>query len=96
MKAGLEPSPVLLNSLSTIRDVLRDNLVDGGLFHEFGLDYLGPVDGHNLPELIRTLETAREHKGPVVVHVRTRKGLGFAPAQQDKTGQWHGVPPLIR
>ncbi|WP_370687815.1 1-deoxy-D-xylulose-5-phosphate synthase, partial [uncultured Faecalibaculum sp.] len=94
VKAGLEPSPVLLNSLSTIRDVLRDNLVDGGLFHEFGLDYLGPVDGHNLPELIRTLETAREHKGPVVVHVRTRKGLGFAPAQQDKTGQWHGVPPF--
>lgn len=94
VKAGLEPSPALLNGLSSIRDVLRDSLVDGGLFQQFGLDYLGPVDGHNLPELIRTLETAREHHGSVVVHVRTRKGMGYGPAQQDRTGQWHGVPPF--
>lgn len=94
VKDGLRPSSPLLSGLSMVRDALKDSLVDGGLFQQFGIDYLGPVDGHNIPELIRTLETAREHHGPIVVHVRTQKGKGYGPAQKDRIGKWHGVPPF--
>lgn len=84
----------LLNSLSHIRDSLKDSLVDAPLFKEFNLDYLGPVDGHDLSALIKVLETAKEHEGPIVVHVLTKKGKGYKFAEQDKTGKWHGVGPF--
>ncbi|EOS61077.1 1-deoxy-D-xylulose-5-phosphate synthase [Firmicutes bacterium M10-2] len=84
----------LLNSLSHIRDSLKDSLVDAPLFKEFNLDYLGPVDGHDLSALIKVLETAKEHDGPIVVHVLTKKGKGYKLAEQDKTGKWHGVGPF--
>lgn len=84
----------ILNGLTYVRDSLKNSLVEGGLFQDFDLDYLGPVNGHDIPELIRVLETARDHDGPIVVHVRTTKGKGYLPAQQDKTGTWHGVGPF--
>lgn len=84
----------LLSGLTFVRDSIKNSLVDGGLFQDFNVDYLGPVNGHNIPELIRAMEAARSHDGPVVIHVQTRKGKGYAPAEQDKTGKWHGVPPF--
>ena len=84
----------LLHSLTHLRDSLKDSLVDAPLFKEFNLDYLGPVDGHNIPALIKVLETAKDHEGPIVVHVITQKGKGYKLAEQDRTGKWHGVGPF--
>ena len=56
-----------------------------------GLEYLGPIDGHNYHELFNALETAKQHDGPVLVHVITTKGKGFRLSENDKNGHWHGV-----
>lgn len=94
LKSQNRAGNALLSGLTFVRDSLKSSLVDGGLFQDFNLDYLGPVNGHNIPELIRAFEAACSHAGPVVIHVRTVKGKGYGPAEKDKTGKWHGVPPF--
>ncbi len=76
------------------RQYLKHQMIDSPLFSAFNLDYIGPVDGHNLEELIPVLETAKEHDGPIVVHVVTKKGKGYQPAENDVIGKWHGVSPF--
>ncbi len=61
------------------------------LFEELGFNYIGPIDGHNIDELVATLQNMRELKGPQFLHIRTKKGKGYAPAENDPTG-FHGVP----
>ncbi|APZ44551.1 1-deoxy-D-xylulose-5-phosphate synthase [Acidihalobacter ferrooxydans] len=63
------------------------------LFAEFGIAYAGPVDGHDLPALVDALRTLREGRGPRLLHVVTRKGRGYAPAEADPVG-YHGVRPF--
>ena len=58
------------------------------------MDYLGPVDGHNIEELIRVLKIAKKNKKSVVVHVITQKGKGYQFAENDKNGKWHGASPF--
>lgn len=58
----------------------------GAVFEELGFTYVGPIDGHNLQELITTFEAAHQHPGPVLVHVATVKGKGYEIAEQDKVG----------
>ena len=67
-------------------------MVTGGtLFEELGFYYVGPIDGHNLEHLIPVLENVRDAKqGPVLVHVVTKKGKGYAPAE-DSADKYHGV-----
>ncbi|SJZ90320.1 1-deoxy-D-xylulose-5-phosphate synthase [Anaerorhabdus furcosa] len=89
-----EAGKTLLAGMSAIKDKLKDSVVESGLFGEFGLEYLGPVDGHNIKDLIHILEAAKKHDGPVVVHVLTRKGKGYKPCENDKLGSWHGVGPF--
>ena len=62
-------------------------------FEEFGLRYIGPIDGHDLRALESAMLSANEYKGPVVVHVATQKGRGFKPAENQPAG-WHGVGPF--
>ncbi|WP_017755719.1 1-deoxy-D-xylulose-5-phosphate synthase [Calidifontibacillus oryziterrae] len=76
-----------------VKDSLKYLLVSGVFFEELGFTYLGPVDGHNFNELFDNLHYARKTKGPVLVHVITKKGKGYEPAELDKTGEWHGVGP---
>lgn len=76
------------------RTYLKNQIIDAPLFSQFNLDYIGPVDGHDLNELIPVLETARDHEGPIVVHVVTKKGKGYPPAEKDTIGAWHGVGPF--
>ena len=64
-------------------------------FEALGLHYCGPVDGHDLHALLPALERLRGAKGPTVLHVRTRKGKGFAPAEQDPF-RWHATTPFDR
>lgn len=81
----------LLKGMRQLKNTLKENVVDTSIFGEFNLDYIGPVDGHDLRMIIKVLEIARKHKGPIVVHVITKKGKGYSFAEEDKDGVWHGV-----
>jgi len=65
----------------------------GAVFEELGFTYMGPVDGHNLQELINTFKEAHNHVGPVLVHVATTKGKGYAIAEKDQVG-YHAQSPF--
>lgn len=79
------------NILKNMKDHLKGKVVDSYFFDELNIDYLGPIDGHNIKELIKVLETAKEHDGPIVIHVKTKKGKGYPYAEDDKIGKYHGV-----
>ena len=68
-------------------------LVPGTLFEELGWNYIGPIDGHDLPTLIATLRNMRDLSGPQFLHVVTKKGKGFAPAELDPIA-WHAINKL--
>lgn len=68
-------------------------LVPGTLFEELGWNYIGPIDGHDLPTLVATLRNMRDMKGPQLLHVVTKKGKGFAPAELDPIG-YHAITKL--
>ena len=68
-------------------------LVPGTLFEELGWNYIGPIDGHDLPTLIATLRNMRDLSGPQFLHVVTKKGKGFAPAELDPIA-WHAISKL--
>lgn len=68
-------------------------LVPGTLFEELGWNYIGPIDGHDLPTLVATLRNMRDLKGPQFLHVVTKKGKGFAPAELDPIG-YHAITKL--
>ncbi|MBQ0742455.1 MAG: 1-deoxy-D-xylulose-5-phosphate synthase [Pseudomonas sp.] len=68
-------------------------LVPGTLFEELGWNYIGPIDGHDLPTLIATIGNMRELKGPQFLHVVTQKGKGFSPAEADPIG-YHAITKL--
>jgi 1-deoxy-D-xylulose-5-phosphate synthase len=74
-------------------DSLKNMFVPGMLFEDLGVRYVGPVDGHDMHELIETLENVRDMQGPRVVHVLTQKGKGYAQAEQDPV-VWHGAKPF--
>jgi 1-deoxy-D-xylulose-5-phosphate synthase len=76
-----------------LKDSLKYMLMSGVFFEELGFTYLGPVDGHNYEDLLENLHYAKKTKGPVLVHVITKKGKGYKPAESDVIGEWHGTGP---
>lgn len=76
-----------------IKDSLKYLFVSGIFFEELGFTYLGPVDGHNYEDLFENLAYAKKQEGPVLLHVITKKGKGYNPAENDKIGTWHGTGP---
>jgi 1-deoxy-D-xylulose-5-phosphate synthase len=68
-------------------------IVPSTLFEEFGFNYLGPIDGHDLPILLRTLQTVQTVEGPNLLHIITSKGKGYAPAEEDPV-KYHAVGPF--
>ncbi|MGA0734415.1 MAG: 1-deoxy-D-xylulose-5-phosphate synthase N-terminal domain-containing protein, partial [Steroidobacteraceae bacterium] len=68
-------------------------VLPGGLFEELGFNYIGPIDGHDIDALVRTLRNQRQLPGPQFLHVVTRKGKGYAPAEGDPI-KWHGPGPF--
>lgn len=68
-------------------------LVPGNLFEELGFKYVGPINGHSIPQLVQTFREFRDYAHPVLVHVVTRKGQGWKPAEQDPVF-WHGANPF--
>ena len=73
-------------------DLLRNIVTGGTLFSELGFYYVGPVDGHDVDNLVQILENVKNsnHQGPVLIHVRTQKGKGYKPAE-DSGDKYHGV-----
>ncbi|MBV1952101.1 MAG: 1-deoxy-D-xylulose-5-phosphate synthase, partial [Cycloclasticus sp.] len=69
---------------------LKGMVIPGTLFEELGFNYIGPVDGHDLATLIKTLTNLKDLKGPQFLHIVTQKGKGFLPAEADPVG-YHGV-----
>ncbi|WP_261378233.1 1-deoxy-D-xylulose-5-phosphate synthase [Paenibacillus agilis] len=82
----------LAKTAERVKDGLKYLVVSGVLFEELGFTYLGPVDGHDIPKLIELFEQANKIEGPVLVHVITRKGKGYSPAEAD-SHKWHGITP---
>ena len=72
------------------KEILKWNLLRKSMFEYMGFEYIGPVDGHDIPELIRLLKAARDMEKPVLVHVITRKGRGYQPSEESPS-KFHGV-----
>ena len=78
----------------SIKDRIKRNVLSESMFSEFGIDYVGPIDGHNFEELITGFEMAKRMNHSVVIHVHTIKGKGYPLAEYDKQGLYHGVAPF--
>jgi 1-deoxy-D-xylulose-5-phosphate synthase len=76
-----------------MRDSFLSLVTPGFLFESLGFQYVGPIDGHNISEMITTLESVKKLDGPTLVHVLTKKGKGYAPAEQDPI-KFHAVTPF--
>jgi len=70
---------------------MKGMVVPGTLFEELGFNYIGPIDGHDLPTLLTTLKNMKQLHGPQFLHIGTRKGKGYPPAEEDPIA-YHGVP----
>lgn len=95
-----EGSKKVLRTMPTVWELARRSeehvkgmVLPGTLFEEMGLNYIGPIDGHDLDTLVKTLENLKNLKGPQFLHVVTRKGKGYAPAERDPI-KWHGPGPF--
>lgn len=77
-------------SVKKSKDSIKQLLMNGGYFETLGLDYLGPIDGHDMNQLIRGINVAKRSKRPIVLHVLTQKGRGYAPAEHHPS-DFHGV-----
>ena len=83
----------LASTAERVKDSLKYFFVPGMFFEELGFTYLGPIDGHNFEKLFESLSYAKKTEGPVLLHVITKKGKGYKPAETDRTGTWHGTGP---
>jgi 1-deoxy-D-xylulose-5-phosphate synthase len=93
VKERLERTPLvgppLYDALHGMKRGIKDVLAPQGMFEDLGLKYLGPVDGHDIAAMEHAFRLARGFDGPVVVHCVTRKGYGYAPAENDEADQMH-------
>lgn len=82
---------VVYETLHGVKKGLKDIVAPQGMFEDLGLKYLGPIDGHDEPAVEAALTRAKAFGGPVLVHVITQKGRGYAPAVNDEADQFHAV-----
>ncbi|MBQ4371167.1 MAG: 1-deoxy-D-xylulose-5-phosphate synthase [Firmicutes bacterium] len=90
IKGAADPHPGLRSFLSRFRDRIKALFLPEQLFEELGLKYYGPIDGHDISTMCRFFESAREMDRPVLIHVVTKKGRGFEPAERNPE-KFHGV-----
>ena len=83
----------MVSGIHKAKNSIKQFFVPGMLFEEMGITYLGPVDGHNMKKLYRTLKEAQKMDHPVLVHVLTEKGKGYAPAERNPA-KFHGIGPF--
>ena len=85
--------PNIARAAGRFKDILKFIMVPGKLFEELGFTYIGPVDGHDMQELLTVLSNARSMKGPILIHTITQKGYGYEPAYRNPD-VFHGVGPF--
>lgn len=94
---ALEKMPHLGSRLTErirgIKDLIKRIFIPGMLFEDMGLTYIGPIDGHNVEQMVAAFHSASQMKEAVIVHVSTRKGKGYPPAEKDPSS-FHGVAPF--
>ncbi|EFV40390.1 1-deoxy-D-xylulose 5-phosphate synthase [Hafnia paralvei ATCC 29927] len=90
-KKVLSGLPPIKELVKRTEEHLKGMVVPGTLFEELGFNYIGPVDGHDVQALAATLKNMRDLKGPQLLHIMTKKGKGYAPAEKDPIS-WHAVP----
>ena len=92
-KKILDKVPTIKNFMKKSEEHMKGVIFspESTLFEELGFNYIGPIDGHNIDDLVKTLENMRDLKGPQFLHIRTKKGKGYQPAENDPIG-FHGVP----
>ncbi|MDE6853127.1 MAG: 1-deoxy-D-xylulose-5-phosphate synthase, partial [Lachnospiraceae bacterium] len=93
----LEKMPRVGNRLTRkirgVKDLVKRIFIPGMLFEDMGLTYIGPIDGHNIGQMVSTFRSAAKMKEAVIVHVSTKKGKGYRPAEKDPSA-FHGVGPF--
>ncbi|ETS33089.1 1-deoxy-D-xylulose-5-phosphate synthase [Photorhabdus temperata] len=83
--------PPIKELLKKTEEHIKGMVIPGTMFEELGFNYIGPIDGHDVLTLTQTLKNMRELKGPQLLHIMTKKGRGYAPAEKDPIS-WHAVP----
>ena len=86
--------PGVVKGISRAKQTIKSLMVPGMFFEEMGVTYLGPVDGHNIKSIIKSIEEAKRVNKAVLIHVCTKKGKGYLPAER-KPSRFHGTPPFI-
>jgi len=92
-KKVLRQMPTVWELARRSEEHIKGMVLPGTLFEEMGFNYIGPVDGHDVKALVATLNNVKKLKGPQFLHVVTRKGKGYAPAEADPI-KWHGPGPF--
>ena len=85
--------PGMVDAMRKTKSSIKQIIIPGMLLEDMGLTYLGPVDGHNIPQLIKTFQEAKRFEGPILVHVLTQKGRGYEPAMRHPA-RFHGAGPF--
>lgn len=83
----------MINAVKRLREAALQTLTPGMIFTELGFEYIGIVDGHDFDELEKAFRNAKTKEGPVLVHVRTKKGKGYEPSEENPT-KYHGTGPF--
>src|SRR3954468_4884697 len=86
--------PAVYDALHAMKKGMKDALAPQGLFEDLGLKYVGPIDGHDRAAVEQALVQAKRFNGPVIVHVITRKGFGYDPAERHEADLFHGPGPF--
>ncbi len=93
IKALPEKGDSVVAGIRRFKNGIKHFVIPGTWFEDLGITYLGPVDGHDIPAMMRVIEEAKRVKGAVIVHVLTQKGCGFSPAEKHPS-RFHGAEPF--
>ncbi len=83
----------LRRTAARLESGIKSIITPGMLFESLGFRYFGPINGHNLPKLVQTFENIKQYSGPILVHINTKKGKGYKPAEEHTTA-FHGISPF--
>ena len=86
--------PTVVKGISRAKQSIKSLMVPGMFFEEMGITYLGPIDGHNVKNMAKAIEDAKRVKKAVLIHVITKKGKGYMPAER-RPSRFHGTPPFV-
>jgi 1-deoxy-D-xylulose-5-phosphate synthase len=92
-KKMLKQMPTMWELARRSEEMMKGMVLPGTIFEELGFNYIGPMDGHDIKELVKTLRNMHHLNGPQLLRVVTRKGKGYDPAEKDPI-KWHGPGPF--